>query len=225
MKACSDNTEAIANIYYESVTNRFFKRLKINKYVQVKPPIRNAAMSPFKITTVDVSTSTDLAMKLPRYCKQMVRDSSRSFTETSEVYEPDTANIKPETIKKNLPITFRARYGKIQSTIDALEIEIEKPSDPVKQALSWSDYKLLTEKCGYLDVLPNGAWIMADRGFKNINSIFIKKECKPIRSPSVEKDKKLSKEEVLETKKIASLRIHIERTIRRIRKFKFLKPH
>jgi len=41
----------------------------------------------------------------------------------------------------------------------------------------------------------------------------------------VSSDKILSKAEVLETKRIASLRIHIERVIRRIRKFSILKPH
>lgn len=163
---------------------------------------------------------------------------------------------KPETIIKNLPIAFRARYSKVQSIIDALEIEIEKPSDPVKQSLSWSEYKqcntikylisatpdgiinyispgfsgrisdtLLTEQSGYLDILPNGAFIMADRGFKHIEHLLNAKGCKLIRPPSVESNRKLAKAEVLETKRIASLRIHIERVIRRIREFKFLRPH
>lgn len=35
----------------------------------------------------------------------------------------------------------------------------------------------------------------------------------------------MKKEEVAETKRIASLRIHIERTIRRVREFKILRPH
>lgn len=46
-----------------------------------------------------------------------------------------------------------------------------------------------------------------------------------MRPPSVGGGSKLSKEEVMTTKRIASLRIHIERVIRRIREFKFLRPH
>lgn len=46
-----------------------------------------------------------------------------------------------------------------------------------------------------------------------------------MRSPSVKAGTKSSKQEVLETKRIAALRIHIERVIRRVREFKLLKPH
>lgn len=163
---------------------------------------------------------------------------------------------EPESVIKNLPIAFRKRYSHVQSIIDAFEIEIEKPSDPVKQSLTWSEYKkcntikylisstpdgiinfispgfsgrisdtVLVEECGYLQVLPRGASVMADRGFKHLEPLLISMGCSLIRPPSVEQHKKPSKEEVLETKRIASLRIHIERTIRRIREFKLLKPH
>lgn len=41
---------------------------------------------------------------------------------------------------KLLPIPIRARYAKVQCIIDCFEIEIEKPSDPVAQASTWSEY-------------------------------------------------------------------------------------
>lgn len=47
-----------------------------------------------------------------------------------------------------MPIPFR-RYSSIQSIIDCLEIEIPKPSDPIKQSLTWSEYK----KCNRLKYL------------------------------------------------------------------------
>ncbi|KAI4455533.1 dde superfamily endonuclease [Holotrichia oblita] len=72
---------------------------------------------------------------------------------------------------------------------------------------------------------PPGASIMVDRGFKHIQNLLARTGCKLIRPPGVQGQTKLSKKEVLETKRIASLRIHIERTIRRIREFKLLKPH
>lgn len=81
------------------------------------------------------------------------------------------------------------------------------------------------EHCGYLDVFPEGCNIMADRGFKTIEHLLMKKNCKLIRPPSVATDTKSTKEGVLLTKCIASLRIHIERVIRRIREFEFLCPH
>ncbi|KAK5648371.1 hypothetical protein RI129_003263 [Pyrocoelia pectoralis] len=161
-----------------------------------------------------------------------------------------------DTIKSRLPIYFRARFSHVQSIIDCFEIEIEKPSDPIKQTLTWSNYKKcntlkylisstpdgyinyvssgfdgrtsdikITDSCGYLDVLPDGAGVMADRGFKGVAPALEKKSCSLIRPPSVSATQKSSKDEVRLSKRIASLRIHIERVIRRVREFSLLKPH
>lgn len=40
------------------------------------------------------------------------------------------------SIRKALPIPFRANYSNGQSIVDCFEIEIEKPTDPMKQALT-----------------------------------------------------------------------------------------
>lgn len=66
---------------------------------------------------------------------------------------------------------------------------------------------------------------MADRGFKNIDHMLSLRKCKLVRPPSVSQSKISTKQEVLETKRIASLRIHIERVIGRLREFSTLKPH
>ncbi|KAJ8665820.1 hypothetical protein QAD02_007482 [Eretmocerus hayati] len=58
----------------------------------------------------------------------------------------------------------------------------------------------LFETCGIMKILPEGCAVMADRGFKQI-------------------------EEVLETKRVSSLRIHVERLIRRVREYDMLRPH
>jgi len=85
------------------------------------------------------------------------------------IYWPDK-----NSIQNLLPIPFRYRYSDVQSIIDCLEIEIPKPSNPLEQSLTWSDYKkcntlinfisegyggrstdvLLAEKSGYLECLP-----------------------------------------------------------------------
>lgn len=46
-----------------------------------------------------------------------------------------------ENIRMRTPISFRSRYGTVCSIIDCFEIQIEKPNDPVKQSLTWSQYK------------------------------------------------------------------------------------
>ncbi len=159
-------------------------------------------------------------------------------------------------IKENLPIPFQARYGKLVSIIDCLEIEIEKPSDSVSQALTWSTYYncntikylisctpdglvsfvsegfggrasdlTITENCGYLKNIKPGSYIMADRGFKHVSSLLQKQGGTLVRPPSVSASQVPTKAEVKESKKIASLRIHVERVICRLREFRMLGPN
>lgn len=170
---------------------------------------------------------------------------------TKLIYWPDKARII-----ELLPIPFRARYHNVQSIIDCLEIQIEKPIDPFKQSLTWSEYKKcntlkymisstpdgfinfiscgyggrtsdteLFQQSGYLQKLPPGCSVMADRGFQHIQKLVEDKNCILVKPPSVYSSVKPSKAEVMETKRIASLRIHIERVIRRLREYEYLKPH
>lgn len=161
-----------------------------------------------------------------------------------------------ETIIKLLPIAFRKRFSNVQSIIDCFEIEIEKPSNPQHQALTWSAYKscntikylisctphgcvnfishgyggratdaAIVSDCGYLDVLPTECAVLADRGFKNVAADLSKKKCYLVRPPSVIQGTGLTKEEVRMSKRVAAVRIHIERVISRIREFTMLTPH
>jgi len=76
------------------------------------------------------------------------------------VYCPD-----PSSIKKNLPVAFRAYYSHVCAIINAFEIEIEKPYNSVQQALTWSEYK----KCNTLKYLiacaPDGFIIFISSGY------------------------------------------------------------
>lgn len=66
---------------------------------------------------------------------------------------------------------------------------------------------------------------MADRGFKHIECLLQKKGCTLIRPPSVSSNLNPTKSEVIKTRCIANLRIHIERVIGRLREFEFLTSH
>ncbi|XP_061709644.1 uncharacterized protein LOC133519624 isoform X2 [Cydia pomonella] len=193
---------------------------------------------------------------------QMARSTIRLVFEKNVVvlstYFQNCIYLPPlSEIKKNLPLAFKIRYSNVQCIIDCFEIQIEKPSDPEKQAQTWSQYKscntmkyligctpagyisfisqgyggrtsdkAITENSGFVDVLPLNAVIMADRGFKEIESL---KEShqngKLLRPPSVFANQKMTKKDVIKTKVIASLRVHVERVIRRLREFHMLKPH
>lgn len=153
-------------------------------------------------------------------------------------------------------MAFRHRYNNVSCIIDCMEIEIQKPSKAMNQALSWSDYKkansmnylvsctpnglvnyislgyggritdtCLVETCNFIDFLQPKMCVMADRGFKHVEVCLRKMGVQLVRPPSVVSGAKLTKSEAKETKQIASLRIHIERVIRRLRESHMLKPH
>lgn len=159
-------------------------------------------------------------------------------------------------IKYLLSLVFRARYRNVQSIIDCLEVQIEKPSRPLHQSLTWSEYKkcntikflisctpdgfvnFISEGFGgrtsdteivknstFLSVIPQNCSVLADRGFKNIDKYLIDRNCKLIRPPSVTQDRALTKDAVREGKRIASIRVHVERVIGRLREFQMLAPH
>lgn len=92
------------------------------------------------------------------------------------VYCPD-----PSSIKMNLPVTFRAYYSHVCAIFDAFEIEIEKPSNPVQEALTWSEYK----KCNTLKYLivctPDGFITFIFSGYGGrISDILLFEESKVI---------------------------------------------
>lgn len=163
--------------------------------------------------------------------------------------------VKPGSIKRNLPLSFRQNFYKVGFIIDCFEIQIERPSRPTKQAKSFSKYKGCNTIKYLLCVTPDGMIcyvskgfggrssdlaittacklnkslrakfsVMADRGFKGVESVLLQKGSKLYRPPSAS-NSKMSKAEVKLTKQIASLRIHVERAIKRIRDFSMCKPH
>jgi hypothetical protein len=44
-------------------------------------------------------------------------------------------------VQKRLPLAFKTRYRNVISTINCLEIEIQKPAKALEQSLTWSEYK------------------------------------------------------------------------------------
>ncbi|XP_047042274.1 uncharacterized protein LOC124646216 isoform X1 [Helicoverpa zea] len=163
---------------------------------------------------------------------------------------------QPKQIKENLPLVFKIRYSDVQMIIDCFEIQISKPSNPLKQAQTWSQYKssntvkyligctpngfisfiskgyggrisdkAIVAKSDLINVLKPNAVILADRGFKEIETQLNARNIKLLRPPSVYTGTKQTTREALQSKVIASLRVHIERVIRRVREYTLLKPH
>ena len=83
----------------------------------------------------------------------------------------------------------------------------------------------LVRSSGYLDCLRSESTVLADRGFKELETELTKHGCSLVRPPSVRNNEKLEADEVVRMRTIAGLRIHIERVIARVRVYKMLAMH
>ena len=131
----------------------------------------------------------------------------------------------------------------VTSIIDCFELFIEKPSDLFAKLCTWSQYKhyntakylisitpqgvisfisngwggrasdkFLVENSGYLNYLSDGDVVLADRGFDVADSLALFGATLDI--PAFTRGQnQLSAEEVEVTRKIANVRIHVERII------------
>lgn len=142
---------------------------------------------------------------------------------------------------------FDSFESNVSVIIDCFEIKIERPSSLVSRSETWSTYKgsntakfligiapqgvvtyisdgwggrvsdkHITEHCGLLDNLVPGDVVLADRGFNIEDSVGF--YCARLHVPAYTKGKKqLSPEDVEKTRKLANVRIHVERVIGLIR--------
>lgn len=156
-----------------------------------------------------------------------------------------------QDIRQNMPLQF-SLYPTTRVIIDCTEVFIEVPSSMQAQSQTWSNYKhhntfknlvgispngqvtfvsklwggrvsdkVITSHSGILDLLEAGDNVMADRGF-DIGDILppgVGLNIPPFKGTRDQ----LTSEEVEETVHIASVRIHVERAIGRIKSFHILK--
>ena len=148
-----------------------------------------------------------------------------------------------------MPKSFRDLYPTTRAIIDATEIFVEKPSVPEIQQRTFSSYKNhntykglvgispggaitfvsrlfpgsisdreLTRQSGFLQLLDPGDSIMADRGF-NIQDDLTPLGVRLNIPPFLKGKSQLEENELIETRRIASLRIHVERAMERIKNY------
>ncbi|XP_022345962.2 uncharacterized protein LOC111138337 [Crassostrea virginica] len=157
-----------------------------------------------------------------------------------------------DIVNRTMPLSFKSKYSSVRVILDCTELFIQRPSSLVNQSLMFSNYKHhstvkflvgitpsgvisfvsegwpgkisdreLTINSGILDLLEENDSVMADKGF-TIRDLLEKKKCKlnipPFRGPCPQ----FSPDEVFETQEIASLRIHVERSIGRVKNFHIL---
>ena len=82
--------------------------------------------------------------------------------------------------------------------------------------------KCITRDGGFYDLLERDDEIMADRGFQ-IHKDLLLHFCGLVVPPGARVKSQMTKSEVKKTKEVATLRIHVERAINRIKFFRMLK--
>ena len=153
-------------------------------------------------------------------------------------------------VQRNLPKSF-SKFPRTRIIIDCTEIKVQKPTGPSAQKVTWSDYKSsntfkllvgisptgaftfvsklwsggisdrnITVKSGLVDKLEPNDDCMADIGF-NIRDLVTKKRA-TLNIPPFSKGKQLSTKACTKTRRIAAVRIHVERAIQRLKGFKIL---
>ncbi|KAK0155521.1 hypothetical protein N1851_002110 [Merluccius polli] len=153
-----------------------------------------------------------------------------------------------EHLQKTMPMQFRKHFvKKCAVIIDCFEVFIERPSNLIARAETWSSYKHhntvkfligitpqgtvsyisnawggrvsdkhLTENCGFLDNIVPGDLVLADRAF-NIQATL---GCRMahVKIPAFTRGKsQLAPVDLETTRKIAHVRIHVERVIGSVR--------
>ena len=158
-----------------------------------------------------------------------------------------------ETLRKNLPNAFKKHFSNVKCIIDCFEIFTERPVAFYARASTYSNYKkhntlkvligiaptgaitfiskawtgrvsdkVITQKSGLLDHLEYGDVVLADRGFNVHDELALVGARLEI--PSFTKGKtQLSRAEVEKSRRLARVRIHVERVIGQLRnKYKIL---
>ena len=154
-------------------------------------------------------------------------------------------------IDDHMPACFKQSFPQTRVIIDCTELLIEMPSSCRSQSATFSTYKnhntakgllgispngypsfvsrlyagrasdkKITKDCGILGLLEAGDQIMADRGF-DIESELPAGVSLNI-PPFLNGKDQLSLEEETSTRKIASVRVHVERAISRIKNYRIL---
>ncbi|XP_065896130.1 uncharacterized protein [Dysidea avara] len=155
-------------------------------------------------------------------------------------------------VKKYKPEIFKRNYPNTRVIIDATEFAIERPSSLSSQSSTFSTYKnkntvkvllgitpsgaisfvskcyegsisdkRLVEVSGLLEKLDAGDEIIADKGFliqDTLAPLGVRLNVPPL----LKSDRQMASEDVILTKKIAQLRVHVEREIGRVKDFHIL---
>lgn len=157
-----------------------------------------------------------------------------------------------QTIISTLPKAFKLHYPNCRAIIDCTEIKTEQPPSVNQRVLMYSNYKsaytckfliaiapngmitfvskayggrssdsFITNDSGFLNLLEPGDEIMADKGFPGIKTAVGENNSILVMPPFMHNGM-LTQDEIINTYQIASVRIHVERSIQRVKIYNIL---
>ncbi len=155
-------------------------------------------------------------------------------------------------VHASLPKDFPEQYSDTRTILDCTEMFTVKPTNPSSQAATYSQYKhhntlkvligisptgiitfvyggntsdRYTAEAEFIAKVEPGDAIMVDRSF-NIGDLILQRGAKlhipPFTRRDASKGRMLTQSEIAKTRSIASVRIHVERAIGRMKAFKLL---
>jgi hypothetical protein len=154
-------------------------------------------------------------------------------------------------VKRTMPSFFKD-YHTTRAIVDCTEIFIEQPSAADCQRETFSSYKhhntakgliattpsglisfisilytgrcsdkKIIRHCGILDLLEEGDGLMADRGF-DIEADLINRGATLIMPSFLQGQDQFTEKQLKESRNIATVRVHVERSVRKIKEFEIL---
>lgn len=157
-----------------------------------------------------------------------------------------------ETIKATMPEVFLKNFPDLTCIIDCSESVLQKAKNLDSRSESYSHYyasntvkylvaiapsgmvmfiseafggkcsdRYITQNSGFLDCLRPGDVVMGDRGF-TIRDLVEERRVRLVIPAFTRKHSQLTNEQVTEMRRIANVRIHVERAIRRLKVYKIL---
>lgn len=191
-------------------------------------------MNRFGVTITDVSITFGATIEL-----------------LAQALKPLIIFYERQKIAQNLPKEY-ANFSRLKCIIDCSELFIQKPSDLRNQAATWSDYKhhntvkfliaitpqgsiayiselyggrssdrYIVKDSNFLDYIYPHDQVLADRGFPVREELLVK-QAELVLPPAAKGATQMTSAEIGQTKKVANVRIHVERVIRRLKHFRFL---
>ncbi|GLV33581.1 hypothetical protein CBL_21224, partial [Carabus blaptoides fortunei] len=174
----------------------------MNKGIQVKPKYRSE-YTQYVCGVQDMSTSPIKSILINTITSPIKIKSSSTTVKKTLSFSSDLSSITGTS-------------SPAVATTDLSDSLSDENSEVDKEQLTMLSVRrsllVIKNSSRFYVGIPNECMeIIADRGFKHVEQLLISKKCKLVRPPSVYSSTKPTKKEVMESKRIASLRIHVER--------------